>query len=72
MRFGLQIPNFTTDQTPGLLFEGVVYIAQSTRHDVSRGKNCHHENILIRFVKVNGFNVFQCIEYSESNLADSV
>jgi len=27
MRFGLQIPNFTTDTTPGALFEGVVAMA---------------------------------------------
>src|SRR5277367_2329441 len=27
MRFGLQIPNFTTDETPGALFEGVVAMA---------------------------------------------
>ena len=29
MRFGLQIPNFTTNQTPGLLFEGVVDMASA-------------------------------------------
>ena len=27
MRFGLQIPNFTTDETPGALFDGVVAMA---------------------------------------------
>ena len=27
MRFGLQIPNFTTDETPGALFDGVVGMA---------------------------------------------
>ena len=27
MRFGLQIPNFTTDETPGALFEGVAAMA---------------------------------------------
>ena len=27
MRFGLQIPNFTTDETPGVLFDGVVAMA---------------------------------------------
>ena len=27
MRFGLQIPNFTTDETPGVLFDGVAAMA---------------------------------------------
>jgi F420-dependent oxidoreductase-like protein len=27
MRFGLQIPNFTSDETPGVLFDGVVALA---------------------------------------------
>src|SRR3984957_6919836 len=29
MRFGLQIPNFTTDETPGVLFDGVVAMARA-------------------------------------------
>src|ERR1700722_1650879 len=29
MRFGLQIPNFTTDETPGALFDGVVAMARA-------------------------------------------